>query len=138
MTRFNILLQQGVDFVIQCFEKMWGGELFVPKIPSYRIMDVAKAIAPNCKHEILGIRPGEKLHEEMITATDSLNSLEFEEYYVILPAAQPHWDVKKFILESNGTPGKKVLDNFCYSSSTNLDFLTVEELRTLINTKLHT
>jgi UDP-N-acetylglucosamine 4,6-dehydratase/5-epimerase len=138
MTRFNILLEQGVDFVIQCFEKMWGGELFVPKLPSYKLIDVAKAIAPNCKHEFVGIRPGEKLHEEMITATDSLNSLEFKEYYVILPAAQPHWDVKKFILESNGTPGKKVLDNFCYSSNTNVDFLTAEELRTLINTKLHT
>jgi len=138
MTRFNILLQQGVDFVIQCFEKMWGGELFVPKIPSYRIVDVAKAIAPNCKHEITGIRPGEKLHEEMITVTDSLNSIEFEKYYVILPAARPSWDVENFILKSSGSPGKKVLDNFCYNSQTNTHFLTVEELQLLINTELNT
>ena len=85
MTRFNITLQQGVDFVIQCFEKMIGGELFVPKIPSYRILDVVKAIAPKAKIKIVGIRPGEKIHEEMITKSDSLNTFEFKKYFVILP-----------------------------------------------------
>ena len=75
MTRFNITLQQGVDFVIQCFEKMIGGELFVPKIPSYRILDVVKAIAPKAKIKLIGIRPGEKIHEEMITKSDSLTLL---------------------------------------------------------------
>ena len=100
MTRFNITIQEGVDFVLQCLEKMWGGELFVPKIPSYKIMDVAGAIAPECEYKIVGIRPGEKLHEEMITETDSLNSVEFEKYFVILPAT-PLWDIEKFRNEIN-------------------------------------
>jgi len=78
MTRFNITLQDGVDFVLKCLGKMWGGELFVPKIPSYRILDVAQAIDPECEHKIIGIRPGEKLHEEMITKTDAMNSVELE------------------------------------------------------------
>ena len=74
MTRFSITLQQGVDFVIDCFQRMWGGELYIPKIPSYRILDVAAAVAPECRIDQVGIRPGEKLHEEMITDTDSLNT----------------------------------------------------------------
>ena len=132
MTRFNITLQEGVNFVISCFERMWGGELFVPKIPSYRIMDIAEAIAPNCKHEIVGIRPGEKLHEEMITQTDSLNTVEFKEYYVILPST-PLWDVEKFIHDSGPDKGKKLEFGFAYNSGENHDFLSIEKLKQLIS-----
>ena len=128
MTRFNITLQQGVDFVLFCLEHMWGGELFVPKIPSYRILDVAKAIAPEAKIKIVGIRPGEKLHEEMITETDALNTIEFENYYVILPSSNL-WDVEKFRLTSNRHAGTFCEYGFRYSSGTNKHFLTVEELR---------
>jgi UDP-N-acetylglucosamine 4,6-dehydratase (inverting) len=131
MTRFNITLQEGVDFVIMGLEKMWGGELFVPQIPSYRITDVAKAIAPNTKIEVVGIRPGEKLHEEMITSTDSLNTIEFDNYYVILPST-PLWDIKKFIKESNGKEGRICDFGFAYNSGCNKRFLTVEELKDLI------
>ena len=131
MTRFNITLQGGVDFVLQCLDKMWGGELFIPKIPSYKILDVAKAIAPDAKHEIVGIRPGEKLHEEMITETDALNSVEFEKYYVILPATQL-WDVEKFRKESNSLVGKMCELGFSYNSGSNKNFLSVKNLQKLI------
>ena len=79
--------------IYTALDKMWGGELFVPKIPSYKITDVAQAVNSECRLEIVGIRPGEKLHEEMITTTDALNTLEFEDYYVILPSAPPRWDI---------------------------------------------
>ena len=131
MTRFNITLQEGVDFVLSCLEKMWGGELFVPKIPSYRILDVAKAIAPECRIEYVGIRPGEKIHEEMITETDSINTIEFDDYFVILPST-PLWDIEKFRNESNGKPGTFCELGFRYSSGTNKHFLTVEELKKLM------
>lgn len=131
MTRFNITLQEGVDFVLMALEKMWGGELFVPKIPSYKILDLAKAIAPNAKLENVGIRPGEKLHEEMVTATDAINTVEFEDYYVILPSTQL-WDIEKFRKESNGEEGKICKYGFSYNSGTNKHFLSVEELTQLI------
>jgi len=131
MTRFNITLQNGVDFVLQCLDKMWGGELFVPKIPSYRILDVAKAIAPDCKHKIVGIRPGEKLHEEMITETDALNSVEFEKYFVILPSTIL-WDIDRFRKESNSSVGKKCEFGFSYNSGTNEEFLSIEALQKLM------
>ncbi len=131
MTRFNITLQEGVDLVLNSLKLMWGGELFVPKIPSYKILDVAKAIAPNAKTVNVGIRPGEKLHEEMITATDSINTIEFEKYYVILPSI-PVWDIEKFRKESNGKEGKFCKPDFSYNSGANEKFLTVEELRDLI------
>jgi len=131
MTRFNITLQNGVDFVMQCLDKMWGGELFVPKIPSYKIIDVAKAVAPDCKYEIVGIRPGEKLHEEMITETDALNSVEFEEYFVILPSTQL-WDIDKFRKESNSSVGEMCEYGFSYNSGTNKNFLNVTDLQDLI------
>ena len=131
MTRFNITLQEGVDFVLQCLDKMWGGELFVPKIPSYNILDIAKAIAPECKHKIVGIRPGEKLHEEMITETDALNSVEFEKYFVILPSTEL-WDVDKFRRESNSSVGKMCEFGFSYNSENNNDFLNVADLKDLI------
>jgi UDP-N-acetylglucosamine 4,6-dehydratase (inverting) len=135
MTRFNITLQMGVDFVLECLEKMWGGELFVPKIPSYKILDVAKAIAPDCKIKIVGIRPGEKIHEEMITETDSLNTIEFDNYYVILPSTKL-WDIEKFRKESNGKPGKICDIGFSYSSGTNTKWLKVTDIKNLIKTHL--
>ena len=131
MTRFNIILQEGVDFVLKCLEKMWGGEIFVPKIPSYKILDVAKAIAPDVRHKIVGIRPGEKLHEEMITETDALNSIEFEKYFVILPSTEL-WGIDKFRKESNSSEGKMCEFGFSYNSGTNEDFLTLDDLKELI------
>ena len=137
MTRFNICLQEGVDFVLMCLEKMWGGEIFVPKIPSYKVTDVAKAINPKCRLEFVGIRPGEKLHEEMITTTDALNTVEFQDYFVILPAASPQWDIEQFIQESDDVPGKCTSEVFSYNSSTNIKFLSVEEIRSLIKNKIN-
>jgi len=131
MTRFNITLQEGVDFVLMGLDKMWGGELFVPKIPSYKIVDVAKAIDEKCKIKVVGIRPGEKLHEEMITQTDAINTIEFEDYYVILPSTQL-WDLEKFRKESNVTEGQLCSLGFSYNSGENEKFLTVEELKNLI------
>ncbi len=131
MTRFNITLQEGVKLVLFALENMWGGEIFVPKIPSYRIMDVAEAIGPRCKRQIVGIRPGEKLHEEMITATDALNAIEFPKYYVILPSIK-EWDVNEFMKTFKGNYCKQDLS---YNSGTNADWLTIEQIRQLI--KLH-
>jgi UDP-N-acetylglucosamine 4,6-dehydratase (inverting) len=131
MTRFNITLQEGVDFVINSLERMWGGELFVPKIPSYKILDLAKAIDPDAKINIVGIRPGEKLHEEMITVTDAINTIEFKDYYVILPSI-PVWDVEKFRKESNGKEGDFCKFGFSYNSGENKKFLSVKELKDLI------
>lgn len=131
MTRFNITLQEGVDFVLMAFDKMWGGELFVPKIPSYRILELAKAIAPSAKYENVGIRPGEKLHEEMITVTDAINTVEFDNYFVILPSTQL-WDIDKFRKESNGKEGKFCQYGFSYNSGNNEHFLSIEDLRNLI------
>jgi len=135
MTRFNITLQNGVDFVLECLDKMWGGELFVPKIPSYKILDIAKAVAPKCKHKIIGIRPGEKLHEEMITETDSLNCIEFKNYFVILPST-PLWDINKFRKESSAVTGKMCGFGFSYNSGTNDHFLNVSELKKLIQNNM--
>jgi len=133
MTRFNITLQEGVDFVLKCLERMWGGELFVPKIPSYRIIDVAKAIAPDAEYEIVGIRPGEKLHEEMVTVDDALNTVEFDNYYAITPNSEfLPWNQERFLKESSGSSGTYCKDGFSYNSSTNEKFLTVDELRELI------
>ena len=133
MTRFNITLREGVDFVLQCLEKMCGGELFIPKIPSYRILDVAKAVAPEAKHEIVGIRPGEKLHEDMITVNDAINTVEFDDYFVITPNSEYlSWDKDSFLNQSNGSKGKQCEEGYSYNSGTNEHFLTVDELRVLI------
>lgn len=137
MTRFNITLKQGVDFVLRSLECMWGGELFVPRIPSFRILDLASAVAPHARLEVVGIRAGEKLHEEMITATDALNTVEFEDYFVILPS-MPIWDAERFRCESGLQPGRRHDYGFSYNSGTNEHFLTVEELRHMIATELHT
>ncbi|QIX63057.1 UDP-N-acetylglucosamine 4,6-dehydratase (inverting) [Hymenobacter lutimineralis] len=125
MTRFNISLEEGVDLVLYALEHAWGGEIFVPKIPSYKITEVAKAIGPNCHQEIVGIRPGEKLHEEMITETDALSTVELDKYYVILPFT-PRWDVEEFIQRFNG---RRVEPGFHYDSSNNTEWLTVDQIR---------
>ena len=131
MTRFSITLDEGVNFVISCLEKMWGGEIFIPKIPSYRITDVAKAIAPEAKHKIIGVRPGEKLHEEMITETDSMNTVEFKDYFVILPSLSM-WSVNRFINESDQSKGKMCAEDFSYNSLNNKQFLSAQSLKKLI------
>ncbi|HIF03267.1 MAG TPA: UDP-N-acetylglucosamine 4,6-dehydratase (inverting) [Nitrospinaceae bacterium] len=128
MTRFWITLEQGVEFVLYCLKQMHGGELFVPKIPSMNIMDLAKAIAPEAKTEIIGIRPGEKIHEVMISSDDALNTLEFESHYVIQPA-HPWWDNLKYIKIKGG---KAVENDFVYSSDNNSDWLTVDRLKQYI------
>jgi UDP-N-acetylglucosamine 4,6-dehydratase len=127
MTRFNISLEEGVEMVLHAVEHAIGGEIFVPKIPSYKITDVAKAIAPDARFELVGIRPGEKLHEEMITASDSFNTVDFGKYYAILP--QGNNDLQQKYISMGGT---MVEPGFCYNSGTNPDFYTVEQIRTLI------
>ena len=128
MTRFNISLQEGVNMVLFALEKAWGGEIFVPKIPSYNIMDLAKAIDPNCKTKVIGIRPGEKVHEEMISSSDSYNTYDIGRYYAILPNIVK-WNVKEFIEKFKA---KKVPIGFNYNSKENDSFLSVEKLRALI------
>ncbi|MFC1595731.1 UDP-N-acetylglucosamine 4,6-dehydratase (inverting) [Candidatus Margulisiibacteriota bacterium] len=120
MTRFWITLEQGARFVIKNIERMSGGELFVPKIPSMKITDIAKAIAPDCKLKNVGIRPGEKLHEVMISADDSRTTIELDDCYIIQPAF-PWWDDQKTI-------GKKVADGFCFSSEKNEQWLSSDDL----------
>ena len=128
MTRFNISLPEGVELLLHALEHAWGGEIFVPKIPSYRILDVAEAIAPGCEKPIVGIRPGEKLHEEMITETDSYATLDLGRYYVILPTT-PAWSVDDYIAQHDA---KRVEEGFKYNSGTNDDWLSVEQLRAQI------
>lgn len=128
MTRFNISLQGGVDMVMHALEHAWGGELFVPKIPSYKITDVAEAIGPECEKPIVGIRPGEKVHEEMITASDSFYTYDLGKYYTILPATH-NWSLEDYIKTFNA---KKVRLGFSYNSGDNEEWETVESLRTLI------
>jgi len=128
MTRFNISLQDGVDMVLHALESAWGGELFVPKIPSYKIMDVANAIGSDCEFRVIGIRPGEKIHEEMITSSDSFTTYDIGKYYVILPQL-PNWDLQTYIKEFNA---KKVAEGFNYSSDKNTEWETVDSLRKLI------
>ncbi len=135
MTRFNILLHEGVDFVLASLVRMWGGEIFVPKIPSYKILDVAAAVAPECSIEYVGIRPGEKIHEEMITETDALNTIEFDSYFVILPSVRT-WDVDEFRMRSGPCEGKFCPDGFRYCSGTNNAWLSVTQLRDLLQNHL--
>jgi UDP-N-acetylglucosamine 4,6-dehydratase len=129
MTRFNISLQAGVDMVLYALDNHLGGEIFVPKIPSYRILDIAEAIAPNCETTIVGIRPGEKLHEEMITDTDSLNTVDLGPYYAILPSVSHIWSENDYLLHHKA---KKVPFGFRYNSGTNTEWETVGSLRNLI------
>lgn len=126
MTRFNISLQEGVDLVMYAIENHLGGEIFVPKIPSYRILDLAKAIAPSCKIKIMGIRPGEKLHEEMITETDAFNTIDLGKYYAILPSISFAHKREEFLEHHNAVP---VSEGFKYNSGTNTEWETIESLR---------
>ena len=129
MTRFNISLQSGVDIVMYALEHHLGGEIFVPKIPSYRILDVAKAIDPGCETPIVGIRPGEKLHEEMITDTDSLNTIDLGKYYAILPSVSFNCTEDDYLVHHKA---KKVPFGFKYNSGTNDQWETVDSLKDLI------
>lgn len=128
MTRFNISLQGGVDMVMHALFHAWGGEIFVPKIPSYRIMDVAEAIGPECEHRIVGIRPGEKVHEEMITPSDSFYTYDLGKYYTILPSTH-NWSLEEYIESNNAV---KVQEGFAYNSGENTEWETVVGLRELI------
>ncbi len=128
MTRFNISLEEGCEMVFHAIENAWGGEIFVPKIPSYRITDVATAIAPKCEQVEVGIRPGEKLHEEMITVSDSLFTFDLGKYYVILPQ-EPLFDIEEYKQHFNA---KNVPVEFSYNSGGNDKWETIESLRQLI------
>lgn len=128
MTRFNITLQEAVDMVLWSVENVWGGEILVPKIASYRITDLAQAIGPECEQPIVGLRPGEKIHEEMITASDSQNTVDLGKYYAILPSGAGY-TVQKYCEHTTFVP---VPAGFCYNSATNEQFLSVDELRELI------
>jgi len=133
MTRFNISLQGGVDMVLYALENAWGGELFVPKIPSYKILDVAEAIAPECKKEIIGIRPGEKIHEEMITYSDSFSTYDIGNYFVVLPQITT-WNLIEFINFYNAI---KVKEGFNYNSENNSEWLSIDAIRSLIKDNLY-
>lgn len=128
MTRFNISLEDGVEMVMNALENAWGGELYVPKIPSYKITEVAKAIAPECRQEIVGIRPGEKVHEEMITSSDAFTTYDLGDTYVILPQ-EPVWNLQDFIKTFKA---EKVPLGFNYSSGQNTSWVNAEEIRELI------
>jgi UDP-N-acetylglucosamine 4,6-dehydratase (inverting) len=129
MTRFNISLQDGVNMVMYALENHLGGEIFVPKIPSYKILDIAEAIAPGVEIKVVGIRPGEKLHEEMITDTDSMNTIDLGKYYAILPSVSFTYDEAEYITHHKA---EKVPFGFKYNSGTNTEWETVEGLRELI------
>jgi len=128
MTRFNILLEESVELVFHAIEKAEGGEIFVPKIPSYKITDMAKAIGPDCKLKDVGIRPGEKIHEDMITSSDSLMTVDVGNYYVILPQSYKI-NVDEYIKKHNAV---KVPPGFNYNSGNNTEWLSVNEIRSLI------
>ncbi len=129
MTRFWITLQQGVDFVLKNFERFQGGEIFVPKIPSVRITDLAKAMAPEIPHRIIGIRPGEKIHEVMCPADDSHLTLDFDDHYVIQPSIKFHGRENEYIRNAIGEVGDCVEQHFEYNSGINPHFLSLEEIR---------
>lgn len=128
MTRFNISIDGGVDMVMHAIEHAWGGEIFVPKIPSYKILDLAEAIGPDCKKEVVGIRPGEKIHEEMISASDSYNTYDLGKYYVILPQ-KPNFSLATFM---EHWKAKEVPKGFSYNSGNNEQWESIEGLRKLI------
>ena len=128
MTRFNISLADGVKLVLYTLENAFGGEIFVPKIPSYRILDLATAIGPECEHKVVGIRPGEKIHEEMITDSDSFHTYDLGKYYAILPSS-PRWKLDDFV---NHFKAKKVPLGYKYNSGENTEWVSVDELRSLI------
>ena len=131
MTRFNISLEDAVHFVLFSLNRMWGGEVFVPKIPSFRLIDVAKAISPKAKIKFIGIRPGEKIHEEMISQNDAINSIEYKDHFVITPNSKfINWDKKKYLKYFKS--GKNCRDKFTYNSQINKDFLTINQIKKLV------
>lgn len=132
MTRFWMSLEQSVELVMNCFNEMYGGEIFVPKIPSMKIVDLANAMAPGLSHEVIGIRPGEKMHEVLLSQEDSRNALEFEKYFVILPefnALQEPEILRKIFLSRGGKP---LPENYSYTSATNTQWLNAEDLRNFL------
>jgi UDP-N-acetylglucosamine 4,6-dehydratase/5-epimerase len=132
MTRFNITLAEGVEMVMNALENAWGGEIFIPKIPSYSILDVAKAIGPECEIKVVGIRPGEKVHEEMITSSDSFTTYDTGKYYVILPQVT-NWPINEFVHKFSAV---KVPVGFSYNSKDNSEWLSVSDLQELIRINL--
>lgn len=136
MTRFWLSLTEGVDFVLTCFKRMQGGEIFVPKIPSSRVVDLAEVIAAGIPHKIIGIRPGEKLHEVMCPVDDAHHTLEFSDHYVIKPSITL-FTPANYALNPLGEKGKRVAEDFEYNSGTNPRLLSQEELRMLINSALN-
>ena len=132
MTRFSITLDEGVIFTLKCLNKMWGGEIFIPKIPSYKITDIAKAINSKIIPKIIGIRPGEKLHEEMITKSDSHLTIEGKNDYIILPNSNfLSWSIENYLKKNKGKY-KRVKKYFSYNSKDNISFLSIAEIKTLI------
>ena len=126
MTRFTITLNEGIDFVLKCLKDMWGGEIFIPKIYSYKLTNLVSALSENTKTKVIGIRPGEKIHEEMISVNDAINTLEYKGGYVICPSTEfMLWDIKKYKKKINGKPCS---DKFSYTSDKN-KFLTINELK---------
>ena len=125
-------LEESIDLVLHALSSSRGGELFVPKIPSYRIMDLAMAIAPDAEHEVVGIRPGEKIHEVMITADDARMTWDHESHFTVLPD-RPHWSLEQWLDE---TGAKKVDEGFEYSSGSNSQFLSIEDIQNLIHTHI--
>jgi UDP-N-acetylglucosamine 4,6-dehydratase len=136
MTRFWITLDQGVDFVLKAFRRMWGGEIFIPKIPSARITDLARAVAPEIPLKIVGIRPGEKLHEIMCPRDDARSVLEFEDHYVISPSILYVEAEKERTRNALGENGKPVAEDFEYSSGMNPWFFSVEEIQAIVESSL--
>ena len=133
MTRFTITLSDSVEFVLSCFKTMWGGEIFIPKIPSYRLMDLIKAHTNNIKIKIIGIRPGEKIHEEMISINEAVNTLESKDRYIICPNQEfVDWDIKKYQKFFKAKPCEK---NFSYTSNKN-KFLNINELKKMFKSNI--
>lgn len=133
MTRFTITLEDGVKMVLHALGNSWGGEIFVPKIPSYKVMDVAEAICPTCEKKIVGLRPGEKIHEEMITSSDSFYTYDHGDYYTILPS-QHMWDLESYLEHFDAD---KVNLGFRYNSGENNEWVSVEQIRNLIRDHLY-
>jgi UDP-N-acetylglucosamine 4,6-dehydratase len=133
MTRFWITLDQGVDFVVKSFDRMTGGEIFVPKIPSLKITDLAKIIGPDCRIKTVGIRPGEKLHEVMIPSDDARHTLEHDDYFAILPEfpeGDSWWSKKRYVEKNGGTPCP---EGFCYSSDNNQEWLSNQDMIDIVH-----
>ena len=131
MTRFWITIEQGIDLVHKTFINMIGGEIYVPKIPSIKITDLAKSMAPNLKHKIVGIRPGEKIHELLTSKDEAKSVIRFKNHYVITPNIEFKYDKKKYLRNKQGEVGKFVENNFEYNSGTNDKFLSVKEIKKL-------